>query len=107
MFILALAHASQQDRPGDGKFVVMGQVQSGAGKSIHRSGSGPVGIPRVRHSPGMARQGFGDGDNLRTDWDSSPWGPRPGRAGLWGPGAQHCCSITGAGSDGPEAEMGP
>lgn len=67
MFLLALAHAGQQDRPGDGKFVVMGQVQSKAGKSIHRSVSRPVGLPRVRHSSRMTRQGFGDGDSVRID----------------------------------------
>jgi len=34
-------------------------------------------------------------------WDVGldQWGPRPGRA--VGAGAQPCCSITGAGADGP------
>ena len=43
-----------------------------------------------------------------------PWvglarqGPWLGRAGLWGAGDQPCCSITGAGADGPrEATQGP
>lgn len=28
------------------------------------------------------------------------WGPWPGRRGLWGPGVQPCCAVSGAGDDG-------
>jgi len=40
-------------------------------------------------------------------WDGGPRvgparrGPWPGRAGLWGAGERPCCSVAGAGADGP------
>ena len=56
----------------------------------------------------------GDRDGTRPGREVGPWvslarwGPWAGRAGLWGTGERPCCSVTGAGADGPgELKWGP